>query len=116
MIDNLDISQRLDFVAKGNTIFYRIMEFYNDDDTPINITDYTFKLQVKTAPKGTLLIEFSEEEGNLTKFDDYIVLEQLIEIEAGKYYYDMLVTKTGEQDYYLDGEFTVLTHITEDTI
>lgn len=117
---------KLNFIVIQGSAFNAPFQITEDDEvTPIDISDYTFKMQVRTAPgaSGDPLIELTSENGGV-KMDEaedgwftlYISAPDAAGLAAGNYVYDLDVVPgvDAEDDAYkaLVGRFTVKPEVT----
>lgn len=115
---NLIIAEVLDITCMRNDTFKLDMDWEDADDTAIDLTAYTFKMQVRKKSDSTsALLTFSDSEfttkdssGNLT----LVKAASLMTIKAGNYRYDLQATHTdGTVSTWLNGLFIVKDDVTE---
>lgn len=117
---NATIAVKYDFVVKQNQTFNPLLTFLDDGDLPIDFTGATVKLSIREKGCGCsnecnpynsnfnqvykqdFIPTITGAGNNQLQFDDIIYLAK------GMYVYDMLVVwPSGEQQYYLRGQFKV---------
>lgn len=112
---------RLDFVVKQNQTFNPSLTFTNDDDTPIDLSTALIKLSVRQKGACSRCEPCGISDSNFNQvykqdfvptvtggFNNVLQFDSLIDLAKGMYVYDMLVVwPSGEQQYYLKGNFKV---------
>jgi len=114
---NLIVKETLNITCMKNDTFTLDMDWRDASDNPIDLTAYTFKAQVKKS-KGSSesILTFADSDftkdasGNLTMSKS----ADLMDIEAGVYYYDMQTTKISDSTIstWLGGRFTIQEDVT----
>ncbi len=115
---NLVVKEELNITCMRNDTFKLNMNWVDSSSNPINLTQYTFKCEVKTssvAPTAVLTfndVDFiRDDSGNL-------LMEKAagaMDISAGNYYYDIQAKKTSDSTVqtWAGGLFIVQQDITE---
>ena len=114
---NLDIASRLDITCRRNDTFSLDMDWTDVNDSAIDLTTYTFKMEVRrNATSGTALLTFNNAEfttkdanGNLT----VVKAASSMTLKGGTYVYDLQATHSnGTVQTWLTGDFVIVEDIT----
>lgn len=114
---NLIIKQTLNITCMKNDTFNLDMDWTNSADIAVDLTLYTFKVQVKRNAASTIsLLTFDDSDftkdasGNLTMTKSAADMD----IEAGVYHYDMQATtiSDGSIATWMGGRFTISEDVT----
>lgn len=116
---------KLNFVVYQGSAFNHPFQITEDDEvTPIDISDYSFKMQVRTAPgaSGEPLVELENDDGVVMDeaedgwFTLFISAPDTAALTPGEYVYDLdVVPGTGQEDNAykaLVGRFTIKPEVT----
>lgn len=113
---NLDISEVLDIKCRRYDTFQLDMDWTDSDEDPIDLTGYTFKMQVRkksTSASPVLTIDdddFTKDaNGNLTIEKSSADMN----MKGGNYVYDLQATSSGVVSTWLKGMFVVTDDVTE---
>lgn len=115
---NLVLKVDLDITCMRRDTFSLDMDWTDSSSTPIDLTQYTFKSQVRQSQtSSTALLTFSDSDftkdasGNLTMTK----AASDMDIAAGNYYYDIQATKTSDSTVqtWAGGLFIIQQDITE---
>ena len=109
-IATLDISKRLDIVAKEGDDFQLSIAVTNADGSPYNFSGCVLELVVKTARKENLptILRFSSTDGSiLLTSGNMTFLKSRSELmnKSGKYVYDLFITKNNKTTTWLSSDF-----------
>jgi len=104
---NLIIKETLNITCMKNDSFSLDMDWVDSTSTAVDLTLYTFKVQVKRSKASSIsLLTFTDSDfskdisGNLTMTKAAADMD----VEAGVYYYDMQATTISDSSIsYLDG-------------
>lgn len=102
-------------IAQG-TDFSRTFQWLEDDDTPVDLTDYTFHAQIREYPEGNLAIDFTVSvvpaQGQYTLFLDHDKTANML-FERGTYDIFYVHALTGLRNIIQRGNVTVLKRSTQ---
>ena len=106
------MAQTLNFTTKRGDTFRRVTFQININEIPLDLTDGDVKMQLRKEAGGVIALEPA-----LTIFDaengEFAIDEQIINILAGKYKYDIQVTtEDGNVNTWISGLFTITDDIT----
>lgn len=98
---------------KGDTFYMRSPIQYLDAAMPINITGARFDMWVREKnAKGKIYFKWSTTTGEIEIVDavegKFKVNPQLVDIPAGRYYYDIQMTLNGKVGTYLAGYWDII--------
>lgn len=115
---NLDIAQTLNITCRKNDTFILDLVFSNDDETPIDLTEYVFKMQIrrrKEASTSLLDLEGASEFPIQNANGELRIFSQEINLRSGSYVYDLQATHgdTSQVITWLTGSFTINDDVTE---
>lgn len=115
---NLDISETLDITCRRYDTFKLDMDWTDADNDAIDLTAYTFKMQVRktsTSSTATLTIDDSSFTKNATGDLVINVASSSMNMKGGNYVYDLQATQTStsEVSTWLKGLFIVKDDVTE---
>lgn len=115
---NLDISQTLNITCRKNDTFFLDLVFSNDDETPIDLTAYTFKMQIRRrreANTSLLDLEGTTSFPTQNANGELRIFSQDIDLRSGSYVYDLQATHDADQQVitWLAGSFTINDDVTE---
>jgi len=114
---NLNIKQTLNVTCMKNDTFSLDMDWTDAAAVAIDLTLYTFKVQVKRNQASNIsLLTFTDSDftkdssGNLTMTKSAADMD----IESGVYYYDMQATKISDSSIatWMGGRFTIVEDVT----
>ena len=114
---NLNIKQTLNVTCMKNDTFSLDMDWTDASAVAIDLTLYTFKVQVKRNQASNIsLLTFTDSDftkdssGNLTMTKSGADMD----IESGVYYYDMQATKISDSSIatWMGGRFTIVEDVT----
>lgn len=117
---NTTIAVKYDFVVKQNQTFNPLLTFLNDDNTPVDFTGAGIKLSVRQKA-GCAIPCGCNGDSNFNQvykqdffpgitgaYNNQLEFGDIVLLAKGNYVYDMLVVwPSGEQQYYLKGNFKV---------
>jgi hypothetical protein len=115
---NLVLKQTLNITCMKSDTFRLEMQWLDGNGDPIDLTDYTFKSQVKKrTTSNDFVLEFTDSDftkdalGNLTMYK----VAADMDISSDNYYYDIQATNTTSGDVFtwLGGLFVIQEDITE---
>lgn len=103
-----------DFKIKRGETFIKDINFKVKDE-PFDLTGYTAKSEIRPSLESNELIAEITCDINPIKGRVQMQLskEQTSQIPAGKYFYDLCLTKDNINTYYLQGRFIVNKYVTE---
>lgn len=114
------IAVKFDFTVKQNQTFNPLLTFVDDNSAPIDLTDAIIKMSVRQKGCGCddACNPYSNSFNQVYKQDfvpfvtgvanNQLQFNDIIYLAKGMYAYDMLVVwPSGEQQYYLKGNFKV---------
>jgi len=108
---NLDNAQRVDIICRRGDTFSIEIDFYDNNNDPIDLTNYTWKMDVSEyegAPTPVLNDTDFTYLGNSTgKLYVTATATVMLTIAAGVYVYGLQSTDTGIVKTWLFGTFTV---------
>ena len=109
-IATLDVSKRLDIVAKEGDDFQLNLEVKNADGSPYNFSGCVVELVVKTARKENLptILKFSSADTSIVLTSGNItILKPRTDLmnKSGKYVYDLFITKNNKTTTWLSSDF-----------
>ena len=108
---NLDNAQRIDIVCREGDTFTIEIDFYDANDQPINLTGYTWKMEVSesdTSPTPVLDYTDFTYTGNSTgKLFVNATANTMSTINGGMYIYGLQSNDAGTVKTWLYGLFTV---------
>jgi len=112
---NLDIAQRLDITCRKGDTFTLTLNFKDSSGTAINLTTYTFKLDVKDATNDSDII--ADNVFNYTGGSDgQLVISATsseMNVNSGVYIYDLqTLSGSGTVTTWLYGTFTINDDVT----
>lgn len=122
MLDNIQtlstiVGKELRILCYSNNTLKFSATFTDADNNPINLTGYTFSLQVRTrgATVNTLKTTFTTSDGTIVIVGDdsnTLLFSKLIDFDGGDYRYDLtaLLPDTTKATF-MFGEFKVLQNI-----
>lgn len=91
---------------KGDT-FSPLLEFLDVDEAPLDLSPYTFRMQIRDE-KGTLYLTWVEGT-HFTVTDNTIQFNAIVDLVAGTYYTDMQGTHTDNSiTTFFGGKFEVI--------
>jgi hypothetical protein len=105
-------------VVQGATFRRRLTYKQASDSTPINLTGYTAKMQIRDASSNVLILELSTTNGRITlggtagTIDLLIAATDTDDFTPGCYIYDLELLNGTEVLYLVQGQFDVLTRVT----
>jgi len=104
-----------DFKIKQGDVFRQDIYFITKDNKKIPLEGYTAKSQIRPYCNSPELIaeihcRVHEDDGIVTM---RLSSEETNKIKAGIYYYDILLNKNNDNEYFLKGKFIIEKHITE---
>ena len=113
---NLVIKQDLDITCMRNDTFELDMDWTDSSSNPVDLTDYTFKAQVRKKSTSSAVLTF--EDSDFTKDASGNLLMQKsassMNIASGVYEYDLQATNTdGTVTTWMGGLFVIQEDITE---
>lgn len=122
MANTLDttIAVKFDFTVKQNQTFNPVLTFIDDADQPIDLMGTTIKMSVREKG-GTCRTGCDSYDTNFNQVykqdfiptvtgasNNQLAFYDLIQLAKGHYVYDLLIVwPSGEQQYYLKGNFKV---------
>lgn len=114
---NLDNAQRVDIVCREGDTFTIEIDFYDANDQPINLTGYTWKMEVSesdTSPTPVLDYTDFTYTGNSTgKLFVNATANTMSTINGGMYIYGLQSNDAGTVKTWLYGLFTVNEDVVE---
>jgi hypothetical protein len=114
---NLDNAQRIDIVCREGDTFTIEIDFYDANDQPINLTGYTWKMEVSesdTSPTPVLDYTDFTYTGNSTgKLFVNATANTMSTINGGMYIYGLQSNDAGTVKTWLYGLFTVNEDVVE---
>ena len=114
---NLDNAQRIDIVCREGDTFTIEIDFYDANDQPINLTGYTWKMEVSesdTSPTPVLDYTDFNYTGNSTgKLFVNATANTMSTINGGMYIYGLQSNDAGTVKTWLYGLFTVNEDVVE---
>jgi len=104
-------------IRKGRD-FSEYFGLRNDDDTPMDLTGYTVKAQIRASrdTTSTLIADFTVRIDDPTTGDIYLELTDTVTagLTATRAYYDLLLTDpSGIDETYVEGAVTVRGSVTK---
>lgn len=110
-LSNSDLAVSLDIKTRRGDYFSRTFSFTNEDETPKDLTGYSFSMQVRPNETSTTkILSFDMSNGMSVVENDLIIEKTAVEmqVQPGKHYYDLQVTKPGgEVSTWFAGYFTI---------
>ena len=109
-IINIKISpfDYVNFSCKKGDAFEKSLEVLNEDGTEYDFTGYTAKMQLRKKEGVEPEEEFTTEDNSIFMEEGVISLNKTsIDGEAGKYLFDLQITKDGRNKTIISGEFTI---------
>lgn len=104
-----------------NTDYTQPITLYDGVGTPIDLTTWKGRMQVKLSPSDPAIITFDSEQGTMILGDSVnnITLKltrQQTDVPAGRYLYDMRLQNDEieeQQNIYIRGRFDIIANITD---
>ena len=115
---NLIIAEVLDITCMRHDTFKLDMDWEDASDNAIDLTGYTFKMQVrKKADSSSATLTFDDSDFTKDANGNLLVTKagSSMTLKAGNYRYDLQATNTGtsEVSTWLNGAFVVKDDVTE---
>jgi hypothetical protein len=114
---NLDNAQRVDIVCREGDTFTIEIDFYDANDQPINLTGYTWKMEVSesdTSPTPVLdYTDFTYTGNSSGKLYVNATAATMSTINGGMYIYGLQSNDAGTVKTWLYGLFTVNEDVVE---
>lgn len=115
---NLDIASALDITCRRYDTFKLDMDWTDSDNDAIDLTAYSFKMQVrKKSTSGTVILTFDDNDFTADANGNLVVSKAGTDMsmKGGNYVYDMQATHTtsSEVQTWLKGLFIVNDDVTE---
>ena len=108
---NLDNAQRVDIICRKGDTFSLEVDFYNDSNQPINLTSYTFKMEVSESDTSATPVldsnDFSYSGNSTGTLFVTATANTMLTISAGMYVYGLQSNDAGTVKTWLYGLFTV---------
>lgn len=120
------IYSRVDIeIVRGDTFESELFESLDDNDNPIDLSAYSFRLHVRKNPKAKqILIEANQDSFYLKKGTDGVVdnllcikmLPEKTSVLSGKWYYDLeIISPDGFVQTPMHGIFTIIQDVTRES-
>ena len=111
---NLDIAQRLDITCRKRDTFSLTLNFTDSSGTAINLSAYTFKLDVRDASNNSDIIADNvfDYTGNSNGQLVISATSSEMDVSSGVYIYDLQTTLSGTVTTWLYGTFTINDDVT----
>jgi hypothetical protein len=114
---NLDNAQRVDIVCRKGDTFSIEIDFYDANDDPIDLTGYTWKMEVSesdTSPSPILdSTDFTYTGNSSGKLYVTATATTMLTIDGGLYIYGLQSNDSGNVKTWLYGLFTVNEDVVE---
>lgn len=115
---NLDIAQTLNITCRKNDTFLMDLVFTNDDTSAIDLTEYTFKMQIRRRKDATASLYTFSGSGSFpiqTANGALRIYSDAIDMRSGSYLYDLQAThiSSGQIITWLMGSFIINDDVTE---
>ena len=113
---NLVVKEDLDITCMKNDTFKLDMDWVDADSNPINLTNYTFKAQVRKPSSNQVVLTFEDSDFTKDANGNLLMVKASADmnIKASVYQYDLQATHTdGTVSTWLGGLFQVQGDITE---
>jgi hypothetical protein len=114
---NLDNAQRVDIVCRKGDTFSIEIDFYDANDDPIDLTGYTWKMEVSesdTSPSPILdSTDFTYTGNSSGKLYVTATATTMLTIDGGLYIYGLQSNNSGNVKTWLYGLFTVNEDVVE---
>lgn len=108
---NLDNAQRVDIICRKGDTFSLEVDFYNDSNQPINLTSYTWKMEVSESDTSASPVldstAFSYSGNSTGTLFVTATANTMLTISAGMYVYGLQSNVAGVIKTWLYGLFTV---------
>lgn len=108
---NLDNAQRVDIICRKGDTFSIEIDFYNESNQPINLTTYTFKMEVSESDTSTTPVLDDTDFTYTTNATGVLLVNAtantMLTISAGVYVYGLQSNVAGTVKTWLFGLFTV---------
>lgn len=113
----------LDITAYAGDTFALILLFFNDDagTIPMDLTQFTWKMQIKKAPIGPVALELNQSDDSLIVGGgdlNEMILVKLINLKGGTYFYDIQATNTLDNfiTSFVGGKFIIVQDTTDSNV
>jgi len=114
---NLVVREELDITCMQNDTFKLDMDWEDTNDDPIDLTNYTFKCEVRKSKDRTAVLTFGTNDFTKDASGNLLMKKSAsdMNVKAGVYQYDLQATETvsGDVATWLGGLFVVQGDITE---
>lgn len=114
---NLVVREELDITCMQNDTFKLDMDWTDTNDDPIDLTNYTFKCEVRKSKDRTAVLTFGTNDFTKDAIGNLLMKKSAsdMDVKAGVYQYDLQATETvsGDVATWLGGLFVVQGDITE---
>jgi len=113
---NLVVKENLDITCMKNDTFKLDMDWVDADSNPINLTNYTFKAQVRKKSTDAVMLTFENSDFTADANGNLLMVKASADmnIKAGVYEYDLQSTHSdGTVSTWLGGLFVVQGDVTE---
>lgn len=108
---NLDNAQRVDIICRKGDTFSIEIDFYNESNQPINLTTYTFKMEVSESDTATTPVLDDTDFTYTTNATGVLLVSAtantMLTISAGVYVYGLQSNVAGTVKTWLFGTFEV---------
>ena len=108
---NLDNAQRVDIICRKGDTFSIEVDFFDANNQPINLTSYTFKMEVSESDTSASPVlddtDFSYTANSTGKLFVTATAATMLTISAGVYIYGLQSTDAGVVKTWLFGTFEV---------
>lgn len=108
---NLDNAQRVDIICRKGDTFSLEVDFYNDSNQPINLTSYTWKMEVSESDTSATPVldsnDFSYSGNSTGTLFVTATANTMLTINGGMYIYGLQSNDAGTVKTWLYGLFTV---------
>ncbi len=114
---SLVIQSTLNITCMKNDTFLLDMDWTDSNNDPINLTLYTFKVEVKSSkPSNVSVLTFNDSDFSKDSSGNLVMSKSAanMDIASNVYYYDMQTTKisNGVVSTWLGGRFTIQEDVT----
>lgn len=100
-------------VEKNRRFDLEIEVTEDDDVTPVDMTEYEVRMQVKKHPLADASLSLSEGEGLTVEENIITVHQESITLPASVYFYDVVIENEEGKTTLVNGNFTVFNSISE---
>ena len=114
---NLVVREELDITCMQNDTFKLDMDWTDSNNNPIDLTNYTFKCEVRKSKDKTAVLTFGTNDFTKDASGNLLMKKSAsgMNVKAGVYQYDLQATESvsGDVATWLGGLFVVQGDITE---